>query len=92
MDSKTIRLAGVIAGIVVVLGILAIGAQYFSQISGGANAQVTDITEIPPIVSMPKEDYVTIKSLLDRYGSVSDLATKNQIIGQLRSVVDGLVK
>ena len=92
MNDKTVRIAGVIAGIVVVLGILAIGAQYLGQIGGGANAQETDVTEVPPVVSLQKEDYVTMKSLLDRYGSVSDLATKNQIIGQLRVVVDGLVK
>ncbi len=92
MNDKTIRSAGVIAGIIVVLGVLALGAQYWSSLSGGASAQVIDLAQIPNSISVSKEDYVTMKSLLDRYSSVSDLATKNQIVREFRSIFDNLAQ
>jgi len=92
MKSQAVRTAGVIAGIIVVLGILALGAQYLSNLSGGASAQVVNLEQLPPSVSVSREDYTTMLSLLDRYTAVSDLATKNQIFKELRAVVTGLVK
>jgi hypothetical protein len=85
-------MAGVIAGIVVVLGVLVIGAQYLKQTTGGASAQVTNFEQLPPTLSVTKEDYVTIVSQLDAYDAASDLATKNQIVKGLRTIVQGLVK
>jgi hypothetical protein len=90
MSSRTIKIAGAIAGIVVILGVLAIGAQYLSQIGAGANAQVIDAEDVPNAVVVGKEDYLTMRSLLDRYGQVTDLATKNQIMGDLRIIFNGL--
>ncbi len=90
MNDQAIKTAGVIAGIVVVLGILAIGAQYWSSISGGASAQVIDPGQLPNSLQVSKEDYITLQSLLDRYASVSDLATKNQIMQDFRVIFDGL--
>ncbi len=92
MNDKTIRSAGVIAGIVVVLGVLALGAQYWSSLSGGAGAQVLDLAQLPNSISVSKEDYVTMQSLLDRYSSISDLATKNQIVKEFRDIFDNLVQ
>ena len=90
MSDQAIKTAGVIAGIVVVLGVLAIGAQYWSSISGGASAQVVDLTQLPNTLEVSKEDYTTLQSLLDRYASVNDLATKNQIMKDFRVIFDGL--
>lgn len=90
MSDQAIKTAGVIAGIVVVLGVLAIGAQYWSSMSGGASARITDLTQLPNSLLVSKEDYVTMQSLLDRYMSVSDLATKNQIVKEFRVIFDNL--
>jgi hypothetical protein len=90
VDSKAIRTAGVIAGIVVVLGVLAIGTQYFSQVSGGASAQVINTVDLPSTIDVSKEDFITIQSLLDRYTMVTDLATKNQIVKEIRTIFGGL--
>lgn len=79
-----------IAGIVVVLGILAIGAQYWSSMSGGVSAQVIDLDQLPTTLSISKEDYVTVRSLMDRFTTVSDLATKNQIFQEIRTIFDDL--
>ncbi|MFA5009824.1 MAG: hypothetical protein WC553_01155 [Patescibacteria group bacterium] len=86
MDSKATRTAGVIAGIVVVLGVLVIGAQYLPQISGGASAQVINTVDLPSTINVSKEDFITIQSLLDRYTMVTDLATKNQIVKEIRTI------
>ena len=92
MNNQVMRTAGVIAGIVVVLGVLAIGAQYWSSMSGGASAQVVDLERLPTTISMSKEDYVTVRSLMDRFTAASDLATKNQIFKEIRGIFDGLAK
>jgi len=92
MDNKIIRTAGVIAGIVVVLGVLIIGAQYLPRISGGASAEVMNIEKLPSVISVSKEDYATVLADFDRYWSAHDLATKNQIIKEMQVLVGGLAK
>ena len=92
MDNKTVRTAGIVAGIVVVLGVLVIGAQYLGGLTGGASAEVIKYDELPNEIKITKDDYVSMKSVLDSYWAASDLATKNQKIKEFQNIFDGLAK
>lgn len=94
MDGKTLRMAGMIAGIVVVLGILAISAQYFAGLTGGASAGVTQtqLEQLPLNLTISKEAYITLLSQMDAYQSVHDLATKNKIMAEVRSLLEEIAK
>lgn len=90
MDSQAVKTAGTIAGIVVVLGVLAIGAQYLGQLSSGASAQVVDPADVPMTITVSKEDYISMQSLLAQYEQFTDLARKNAAIQELRLIFDRL--
>lgn len=92
MYNGTIKTAGVMAGVVVVLGVLVIGAQYVSNLTGGASAQVIELDKLPAAILVSREDYTTMVSQIDAYWAAHDLATKNQVMKELQTVVEGLVK
>jgi len=88
---NTLKIAGAIAGIIVVLGILVIGAQYASNLAGGASAQVMSLESLPPVISVSKEEITELVSHLDRYWAAGSLAEKNQVVRDLEVLVSGLV-
>ncbi len=73
----------VLAGIIVIVGILLIASQYLGDLTTGASAEVLNYEELPQTLEVDKEEYRKALDLVSQYGSVDDLATKNNIIQEL---------
>ena len=84
MEGKQVRLIGGIAAFIVVAGILLIGSQYLGDLAGGASADVVNYDTLPAQMTITDEQYKKALEYTDQYQASYDLATKNEIIQELR--------
>ena len=81
----TAKAITVIAGLILVVGVLAVMSQSVLQRStegAGASVDIPALEEGDVIFS--EQEYLEMTSLLDAYYGVNDLARKNQIVGELK--------
>ena len=84
MEQPKLRLIGGIAAFIVVAGILLISSQYLSDLAGGASADVVNYDNLPAQMTITADQYKEAIGYLDAYSARNDLATKNEIIQDLR--------
>lgn len=91
LDSRgmktSIKLVGIIAGAIMVVGILLVGMQYFAGFSGGVSADVME-GDLPVEIAVSKEDYIKARRLMQEYADKNDLARKNLVFQELSDLVD----
>jgi len=92
MQKINLRLIGLVGGAILLLGVLLIGSQHFSDLTGGANAGVVNYDLLPPQITISGDQYRHALELLDTYSAHDDLATKNQIVQSLRDEMSRWVK
>lgn len=87
MNSANLKTVGVVGGVIVVLGLLLIASQYVGDFAGGASADVVNYDRLPETISISSEEYVQALDMVAEYQSKTDLASKNEVITQLRELM-----
>lgn len=79
------RSIGLIAGVIVIVGVLAIGSQGFlSGATTGVSADAPSDALIPSEVTITKEQYQDFVATFAEYFEGGSLAEKNEIITEMR--------
>lgn len=89
-DLGVTRTIAIIAAVIVVVGLIIIGSQYWSTISGGAGAALIDFKALPDTLTLPKDTYEQMVNLTDEYFTHTDMASRNELIRQLRQLLADL--
>ncbi|MFH0905258.1 MAG: hypothetical protein V1826_00855 [bacterium] len=90
----SVRVIGVIAGIIIVLGVLAVGGQYLLRLSGYVSADVADTVQSLPTdeIKIPKEDFVKILNFSRDYALAGDNATKTGLVQDYTKLLDSIAQ
>lgn len=87
-----LRLIGMVGGVILMLGILLMASQRFAGLTGGASADVVNYDQLPAEITLTQAQYKEAMDLLGEYSSRDDLASKNEIVTELREVMSGWAK
>lgn len=92
MQTINLRLIGLVGGAILMLGILLLGSQYVSELTRGASADVVNYDELPAEISISSSEYRQALDKLAEYEAKDDLASKNDLVGELRQMMTGWVQ
>ena len=82
-----LRLIGMVGGVILMLGILLMASQRFAGL-----ADVVNYDQLPAEITLTQAQYKEAMDLLGEYSSRDDLASKNEIVTELREVMSGWAK
>ncbi|MDD5605717.1 MAG: hypothetical protein PHR51_00030 [Patescibacteria group bacterium] len=85
------RSIGIVAGVILVVGVLIVGSQYLRNATGGVSADAPTAELIPAEVSMTKSQYQDFIGKFEEYSQATDLATRNEIMTEIRESFYNLV-
>ena len=80
---------GIIAGVIVVVGVLVLGGRFLGE--KGASADAPSDALIPAEITMSKEQYQDFVGTFAEYYQSDNLAEKNEIITEMREAFYDLV-
>lgn len=87
-EMKNSRLLPMLGLTVLALGVLVIGSQYARNIDSGASADAPTVVAGDSAVSISAQDYARMRQLIGEYFAKSDLASKNRIMAEVKSLSD----
>ena len=91
--SSGLRTVGIVAGIIVILGILVIGGQYMARLAGWVSADVVDdfaaFSVENPNVTVETEKIRDILYFLRDYPLTTDNAQKQELFQEYAATIEG---
>lgn len=89
-DTGAFKTIAIVAAVIVVLGLVLIGSQYFRGVTSGAGAALMDFEALPSTLTISRGDYQQAVTLTGEYFSQTDLVTKNSIMQELQDLLVSL--
>ena len=87
-----LRMVVIMAAVIVVIGLIIIGSQYWSDLTTGAGAAlIEDIEVLPEQITISKDTFSQMVGLTEEYFEHTDMATRSILIRELQEVLVSLI-